>query len=511
MPLEGFAPLLAQLSAGMTPAPQGMPPSAAAPPARAAAPQPIVRQPSGGRSALDLIAPMLALGTALSGNRGAATGAFSGLAQNEVHRQRQAQIDQDQAMRQQVINEQTAARADAMRIREEAEARRRQEQVLSAVQDVRTQKFKTKAEYDTYVTFVENAIGVRPNTIRGMAPFTAPDMAKPAKDAVDALIKEHGMQILTSGAIVELDRDGDGIMEPVPILEAAQIGKVPSARGADGQPIIPPKAVKPENLQDFDIVFKGLIDKFQVEKKRPPTDAEQGQLALEATEQLSKRRKEGTASVVVQPAPERPFTRFQRAQVERQLRDDADKVLAPIRDMNRQVAVMRAGLDQIQRTGRLDAGTQAIINTFNRILEPGSVTREAEYMRTTLGQPLFESLAGQWQKLSQGGAGVRPESLNLAVELAEQIVDSLSTSADDRLDDLRAQATEFELPADRIVPKRESYRLKPRGGKAPGAANPMRERAKKILQDGGYDTSDASIDKFIANPKNKALLGGGGT
>jgi hypothetical protein len=487
--------MLHQLMGGMTAPPDaGVPTTAPTPP------------PAQTGRKRDLMLPLMALGTLFSGNPSAAMGATRGAVMAQQHRQRQAQIDQDQAMRQQQINEQMAAREEAQRIRAEAEARRRQEQLVGAVNDVRKQTFKTKADYDTYVTFIENMIGVRPNTIRGLAPYTAPDMTKPAADAVNALIKSHGLEILTSGGVVELDRDGDGIKEPVPIMEAAKIGNVPILMGPDGKPQLPPKEVKPENLQEFDVAYKGVLAEWAAEKKNISDPAIQGKAAIEARRRIATASRQATASIVM---PEKPMGRYQRLTAERNLRKDAETVLAPIRDMNRQVTVMRAGLDQIQRTGRLDAGTQAIINTFNRIMEPGSVTREAEYMRTTMGQPLFESLAGQWQKLSQGGAGVRPESLNLAVELAEQIVDTLSTSADDRLDDLRAQAEDFGLPADRIVPNRESYRLKPRGGKTPGAANPMRERARKILQEGGYDTSDASIDKFIANPKNKALLGGG--
>ena len=42
-----------------------------------------------------------------------------------------------------------------------------------------------------------------------------------------------------------------------------------------------------------------------------------------------------------------------------------------------------------------------------------------------------------------------------------------------------------------------------------GGGADLRSKAKQILQQGGYDASDASIDKFLANPKNRALIGGG--
>jgi hypothetical protein len=316
--------------------------------------------------------------------------------------------------------------------------------------------------------------GLRPNSIRALVPYRAPNAGEVMTKAWEAFAKNPAnKEAIEQGNLtgsVRVDVQGDGKPIDMPILDVAKAGGA-QFDPQTGKLLIASKKDNPANVQLDDQVFLGEVAKFEADKGRPATSAERGDIARRVTMELSKARRQGTTSIVMPTQGEKPMSRYQRLTAERNLRADADKVLAPIRDMNRQVMVMRAGMEQIQRTGRLDAGTQAIINTFNRIMEPGSVTREAEYLRSTLGQPLFESLSGRWQSLTKGGAGVTPESLGLLVDLAENIVDSLSSGADARMDDLRAQAEEFQLPHERIVPKAESYRLPTRKGRS-GSATP---------------------------------------
>lgn len=456
--------LLASLGAGM---PEGMPPP----------PQPMTPPPSQGRSPLDFIAPFMAIGTALSGNTQAATGAFEGLAQNELRRQEQEQV----ASLTEARNRQFGLQAQAQQItqqrmqqedqqRQQAEAARKQRDIMAAAEKVRGETFKSQEDYDAYVGFVESSLGVRPNTIRAIAPYRAPSAKDAAHAAIKSLVSTHGIDVLTSGGKVMIDLNDDGVPDSVDIAEAARLGNYPVLTDpTTGKPMTPPKGVTAANVQEFDTVYKGLVAEFGAGKGRLPngepdvSDSEKGRLALKAIEQIDKARTKPPAVGV----GEKPLSRFQRATMERQLRAEVNKHLTPVRELNRQVSVMRAGIDEAKRTGSLNAATQAVINSFNRIMEPGSVTREAEYLRSSQGQPLLDAFRGRFDAISKGGPGVTLANLEEIVSLAERIASEAAGFSASSLDMIRGQAEEYGLPPDRVVPPDASYRLTPRGGTAP--------------------------------------------
>lgn len=501
MGLQGFPDLLQAMGGLPQPEPQPLPVPSMAPQA-----------PSGWQRSLGLIAPAMTLGLALSGNKAAATGAAQGLAQGQVRDQNLRMQEQSMRLREQEAIERQMIRDEAVRQRQEAQERLRQQTVGNALEDVRSRvtrgEFKTKGEYDNYVAFVEQSLsmmGVRPNAIRSAVPYNGPNVKDAAAAAVNGLIKAHGAEILTSGGVIEIDRDGDGVPERVPIAEAAKLGEVPILLDPQGKPMLAPKDVKPQNVEEFDVTYRGVLAEWKADGKNVEDPAIHGRAATEARKRINASAKTGTTSIVVPPAPERPLTRYQRFTTERQLRLDADKAAAPVREIYRQVQTMRAGLTQAEG-GRRTAGVQAVINSFNRILEPGSVTREAEYLRTAAGQPLLDALRGKLEAIQQGGQGVTMETLRDAVTLAEQIAQNMATYADETFSMIGEQAAEYQIPRERVIPNLSL----PKRGQPPAAAQgAQRERAREILKQGGYDASDASVDKFLANPKNKALLGGG--
>ena len=58
--------------------------------------------------------------------------------------------------------------------------------------------------------------------------------------------------------------------------------------------------------------------------------------------------------------------------------------------------------------------------TFQKILDPDSVVRESEYARSAEGQSLRHQIAGKYEQLIQGGAGVPIDELEGFVDLAQQ-------------------------------------------------------------------------------------------
>jgi hypothetical protein len=448
---------------------------------------------------LQMLPALFAIGARMGGSPQVGTGALQGFQQGQMLLDQKRQQETQQQQRQQQIDLQAEQQATAQAQLEEQRRiqaeQRRQSAINTSADNLRQTPFKTKAAYDQAVaaheTMLANSYGVRPNTLRAMVPFNGPNVRDEAAKALEPLIKEHGFsKVAGMNAIVEIDRDGDGVMERVPMSEAIKLaGFAVTMDPTTGQPIQAP--VKPENVQDFDIVYAGLIDQAKSEGK-VITDTLKGQLALQAKEALAKAGKEGTASVVVNTPGEKPMTRYQRFTTERQLRTEAEKAAAPVREINRQVQTMRAGL-AAARKGDMTVGVQAVINSFNRILEPGSVTREAEYLRTAAGQSLVDALVGKFESIKAGGQGVRVETLADAVALAEQIAANMSRAADGQFEMIGGQAEEYQIPRDRVIPSLGRTNTPAPAETGPSGVPPAVTSALKSLPDGRHTLSDGSV------------------
>lgn len=92
----------------------------------------------------------------------------------------------------------------------------------------------------------------------------------------------------------------------------------------------------------------------------------------------------------------------------------------PTREIDRQVKLMEEGLVSARR-GDLAAGSQAILVTFQKILDPTSVVRESEYARSASGQSAVSRAEGIIDRLSKGGAGVPVSELEKFAELAKRM------------------------------------------------------------------------------------------
>jgi len=62
---------------------------------------------------------------------------------------------------------------------------------------------------------------------------------------------------------------------------------------------------------------------------------------------------------------------------------------------------------------------QALVITFNKMLDPGSVVRESEFARTTEGQALIAKLEGFTKKLVTGGVGLTDDDRKEIVRTAQ--------------------------------------------------------------------------------------------
>jgi hypothetical protein len=98
-----------------------------------------------------------------------------------------------------------------------------------------------------------------------------------------------------------------------------------------------------------------------------------------------------------------------------------DKANATQRELKRQYAMMQEGLNAARR-GDMAAGSQAVLVTFQKILDPASVVRESEYARSAAGLSMLSRIEGFAQRLKQGGAGVPIQDLETFANLANEFM-----------------------------------------------------------------------------------------
>lgn len=128
-----------------------------------------------------------------------------------------------------------------------------------------------------------------------------------------------------------------------------------------------------------------------------------------------------------QQAGRQSLTPNMEANVIRQLAAQWTAASQPARDLERQVSLMDAGIKAAER-GDLAQGSQAVLVTFQKLLDPTSVVRESEYARSAAGLALTSRARGAYERLAQGGAGVPLPELRKFADLAREMADAQRSS-----------------------------------------------------------------------------------
>jgi hypothetical protein len=112
---------------------------------------------------------------------------------------------------------------------------------------------------------------------------------------------------------------------------------------------------------------------------------------------------------------------------------------------------MNQAYSSLENDGNLNFATQAIVTTYNKILDPTSVVRETEYDRTAAGQSLLERINGKFTQISQGGGGITKENLKEAVQLANQYLQNSQQSMLRQNQRAQQMAEQFGLNPDFVT------------------------------------------------------------
>ena len=137
--------------------------------------------------------------------------------------------------------------------------------------------------------------------------------------------------------------------------------------------------------------------------------------------------------------PDKPSTDRPPIQNVISLSNAWQKATGPLRSIMRQRDLMQIGLERAA-AGDMAAGSQAVLVTFQKILDPTSVVRESEYARSASGLSLVEQAKGQFEKFKQGGAGMTLEQLASFARFADEAVAKL---AEGRVGKERARIKRF--------------------------------------------------------------------
>lgn len=145
------------------------------------------------------------------------------------------------------------------------------------------------------------------------------------------------------------------------------------------------------------------------------------------------------------------LTPYQQFSATQSIAKDTQARTEQAREMARQAQLIDQSYNNIVAGGDRSLNTQAIITSFNKILDPSSVVRESEYDRTAAGQSLLAQLEGKVQNIASGGAGVTEATLKEASEIAKKYLEGSKKSIEAQNQRAIQMATQFGLNPDFVT------------------------------------------------------------
>lgn len=139
------------------------------------------------------------------------------------------------------------------------------------------------------------------------------------------------------------------------------------------------------------------------------------------------------------------LTPYQQFSATQSIAKDTQARTESAREMARQAQLIDQSYNSILSGGDRSLNTQAIITSFNKILDPSSVVRESEYDRTAQGQSLLAQLEGKVQNISSGGAGVTEATLKEASDIAKKYLEGAKKSIEMQNKRAEQMAAQFGL------------------------------------------------------------------
>lgn len=130
----------------------------------------------------------------------------------------------------------------------------------------------------------------------------------------------------------------------------------------------------------------------------------------------------------------------------------AEPIVKTFPEIQKSVDNMEAAFEAFQ----LDPSTfvaidQALISSFNKILDPGSVVRESEFERTAQSLGLPQRIIGSLVKLTKGGAGLSNTDRLALVELARDLQSKAEGRFNEKITEFEKRAVQARVPRDFVL------------------------------------------------------------
>jgi len=149
------------------------------------------------------------------------------------------------------------------------------------------------------------------------------------------------------------------------------------------------------------------------------------------------------------------ITDNQRINLETKLGNNFERYAKESRDAVRQISTINASMKKAEedynKGDSINAVSQGVLVSFQKMLDPTSVVRESEYARSGDGQSLFQRIEGTYLKLKQGGAGVTLAGLKEFVKTANIFLDNYKQSQLNFAKRVEIQADNYGLNLENIL------------------------------------------------------------
>jgi len=116
----------------------------------------------------------------------------------------------------------------------------------------------------------------------------------------------------------------------------------------------------------------------------------------------------------------------------------------------------KSAVDKMSKGESINAASQGVLVSFQKLLDPTSVVRESEYARTGDGASLLSRLMGKYTQIVQGGAGLQAKDLKEFVDLGKQFYSNYGQQMSQYASLVLKQAENYGLNTENIIPPGDS-------------------------------------------------------
>jgi hypothetical protein len=360
--------------------------------------------------------PRLAM-MAMAGLHGGTQGASAFMRGQQINQAQQAnaQHQQQADMRAQEMQQAQLANIEADNARaNEQQGMERLKQALALIEREAAAQENTPDPVQAENAVMQKAasaasiFGMAPDALTGMVPNMTPKVAaakkRRAKEVYAEFVKTYGPQAADLGMTAKME---SGEFADMTFAQIGQMAEAVTPPPAASKVAAPPQAGSFEEYvnapPERQAVIEGARKRYMQADDRP--------LAAKP------------------PAGPDGLTPNARLDGTLRLRDRFIKETQAAQTVNTQLRLMKSSLEAV-RSGAAAPGSQGVLVTFQKILDPTSVVRESEYARSASGLSLISRMEGAWDKITKGGAGVPVHDLEQFVTLAEQFVRNQAQAAE---------------------------------------------------------------------------------